>query len=415
VKGTKGSSIVMKCRGLLLICFCVVLFVFPSVVFGEPTADQDVAHIMNISEPWQALPPIPQQEYETDVSKEGMVISTSVNIRSGPGLEYEVVGSVSKGDKLTFIKYKSNGWYAFSMNDQICWIYAWFIYIPEEPVCIGIVEEDNVNFRKSPDSSSEVISVLQKDTQVYIHARDNEYYFVEFDGTLGWIMGKLVETNYKTIGLAVVKGDKVNIRAFPDLGAAVTEIADKNDFYATYGCYNGWYRIKLNDGNDAWIKEDYVEYAPYLSPVQTDYPALNVLEPPSEWDGMKLIQQLIVNTAKKYLGVPYVWGGESPRGFDCSGFTLYVYKDFGFRMAHFAATQANYGKYVPMSSLKAGDLVFFAGQSGSSAITHVGIYIGNNQFIHASSSGSNGKRVVISELSGYYLRTYKTARRIFDY
>mgnify|MGYP003794661771 FL=1 len=84
-------------------------------------------------------------------------------------------------------------------------------------------------------------------------------------------------------------------------------------------------------------------------------------------------------------------------------------------MAHFAATQANYGKYVPMSSLKAGDLVFFAGQSGSSAITHVGIYIGNNQFIHASSSGSNGKRVVISELSGYYLRTYKTARRIFDY
>jgi uncharacterized protein YgiM (DUF1202 family) len=104
----------MKCRGLLLICFCVVLFVFPSVVFGEPTADQDVAHIMNISEPWQALPPIPQQEYETDVSKEGMVISTSVNIRSGPGLEYEVVGSVSKGDKLTFIKYKSNGWYAFS-------------------------------------------------------------------------------------------------------------------------------------------------------------------------------------------------------------------------------------------------------------------------------------------------------------
>lgn len=404
----------MKCKLYLFVFLFVVILMSSVTAHAFPPADLLVAQIMNANVFATDPPPPLNLKTEVEIELEGTVITQSVNIRSGPGLDFEIVGTVTKDEKLVLTAYHSDGWYEFSIDDRQCWIYAWFIHVPGEPVCIGTLVEDKANLRESPGMDSQVLMVLEKDTELYIHARDEDYYLVEAHGTLGWILGKYVDTMYKTIGLAIVKGDTVNIRVFPDLGAAVAEIAEDNQIYVTYGSYNGWYRLMLKDGSDAWIKDDFVEFAPYLSPVQSDYPALNVLEPPSGWEGMKLIQQLLINTAKKYMGVPYVWGGESPKGMDCSGFTLYVYKDFGVRMSHFAATQATYGKYVPYGSLRAGDLVFFAG-SGSGAITHVGIYIGNNEFIHASSSKTYGKYVRISELTGYYMNTYKTARRIFDY
>ena len=92
--------------------------------------------------------------------------------------------------------------------------------------------------------------------------------------------------------------------------------------------------------------------------------------------------QALVNSAKKYLGVPYVWGGTSPRGFDCSGLVQYVCRQNGISVPRVAASQRNAGRYVSRANLQPGDLVFF-GNGGR--ITHVGIYVGNgNMMTHRS-------------------------------
>jgi cell wall-associated NlpC family hydrolase len=114
--------------------------------------------------------------------------------------------------------------------------------------------------------------------------------------------------------------------------------------------------------------------------------------------------------ASKFLGVGYVYGGSSPSGFDCSGFTKYVFGNFGITLNRIAADQAIQGVWVDKGQLQPGDLVFFA-TSGGTYINHAGIYMGDGNFIHASSGG--GKVMVSSLWSGFYSNTYITALRVF--
>jgi peptidoglycan DL-endopeptidase CwlO len=111
----------------------------------------------------------------------------------------------------------------------------------------------------------------------------------------------------------------------------------------------------------------------------------------------------VVGIAMRYLGVPYVWGGASPRGFDCSGLVMYVYAQIGVSLPHSSYAMYNMGTPVGISQLQPGDLVFFSGAS------HMGIYIGGGQFIHAPHTGDVVK---ISSLSGYYSSAFVGGRRI---
>jgi len=111
----------------------------------------------------------------------------------------------------------------------------------------------------------------------------------------------------------------------------------------------------------------------------------------------------VVSIALQYLGVPYVWGGASPSGFDCSGLTMYAYAKVGVYLPHNAAMQYGMGTPVSRSQLAPGDLVFFNG------LSHVGMYIGGGRFVHAPHTGDVVK---ISSLSEYwYAATYVGARR----
>jgi peptidoglycan DL-endopeptidase CwlO len=135
---------------------------------------------------------------------------------------------------------------------------------------------------------------------------------------------------------------------------------------------------------------------PAAAGVSASPPPSSAAAPPASHGG-------VVGIAMRYLGVPYVWGGASPGGFDCSGLVMYVFSQIGVSLPHSSYAQYGMGAPVSMSQLQPGDLVFFAGAS------HVGIYIGGGQFIHAPHTGDVVK---ISSLSGWYASTFAGGRRI---
>lgn len=118
--------------------------------------------------------------------------------------------------------------------------------------------------------------------------------------------------------------------------------------------------------------------------------------------------QAVVTLAKEFLGTRYIWGGSSPDGFDCSGFTTYLFNQFGVGLPHGADGQFNAG--VPVSQPRMGDLVFFT--TYEPGPSHVGIYIGNDQFIHCSSAA--GKVIITAITEPYYESRYLGARRMFN-
>jgi cell wall-associated NlpC family hydrolase len=137
-----------------------------------------------------------------------------------------------------------------------------------------------------------------------------------------------------------------------------------------------------------------------------------------DWDGQTERQkpsspaeqrmEKMIRDALTARGIRYRWGGSSRRGFDCSGFTRYLMaRDMGIQLPHSAHAQARYGQKIGINDLKEGDLVFFS--TYRRGISHVGVYLGDNLFIHAPRTG---RSVAVESLTGYYRRRFVTARRL---
>ncbi len=300
----------------------------------------------------------------------------------------------------------------------------------------GVVTGTVVNFRKEPDLSAKVLLKLQKGTKVTVIDSRGDWYHVVYNDAYGWMHSDWLDVSEKSIATGIVTGTVVNVRSRPTTSSAVIAKYRKNTKVEIFEKSGNWYRVSIGEDRYGWMSADWVKEtvsrgsqadrtvadnkdgnADKAGDAQQTGDVPPGTEEPADGDAAqsedKVDRQAVVEYAKKFLGVKYEWGEESPKtGFDCSGFVWYVYDKFGISITRQSSSQAQGGRKISKSELKPGDLVFFDtnDQNGKlNDISHVGIYIGDGKFIHASTY--EHKKIVIESLSSsYYSKRYMCAR-----
>ena len=258
------------------------------------------------------------------------------------------------------------------------------------------VKANVLNVRQAPSTASAVLGAVYNGEKIEVTDNNGEWATILFNNNTAYVAQQYITMDEPTYEKRTVNASLLNIRSGSSLNHAVVG-------QAPYGV-----TVDLLEAVDSeWAKISYngvTGYVArkYLSLRTTGNTTSRSGTRPSLYDNSSLIE-----FAKEYIGVPYVYGGTTPAGFDCSGFVQYVFSNFGVKLSRTTYTQVNEGVYVAKENLKMGDLVFFGTASN---VSHVGIYISDGNFIHASRPGDTVK--INSLYSDYYVRNYYTARRV---
>ena len=296
---------------------------------------------------------------------------------------------------------------------------------------IGFVNASSLRLRSEPDANSATLVYAPRNDCVVVISKSGEWYKVNYNLQVGYMHQdylKVLTRENAELGYGEVSGSGVNLRSGPSTTYGKVAVASSGEKCYILGLNNGWYKVIYN-GSICYIRSDYLALteAPYENAASANSPkffrlgkstgvtpsaaALNGTSSNASGSaGVSVSGSAIVAEAKKYLGAPYVAGGASPSGFDCSGFVYYVLKNLGLSVSRTPAAQfVNIGTSVSKDNLQPGDLVFFI-TSSSGNVSHVGIYVGNGQFIHAPNSRST---VSYSDLTtGYWSQHYYGAKRV---
>ena len=258
-------------------------------------------------------------------------------------------------------------------------------------VAVGATTGSSLRLRAEASTSSNIITTLDKGVAVAVLDDTLDgWYKIAFNGNTGFVSADYMVIDQDNVfeSYGRVNADGVNVRAGANTDSQILASIDTDTVVTVNGFVDGWYDVTCKYGTEGYIRSDFLD--------------LTTSSATSSGSG-------IVATAKQYLGTRYVYGGAAPGGFDCSGFTMYVYKQYGYSLPHTASGQWQSGlgtRVYSIGSLQPGDLVFFndPSRNAGKACSHAGIYVGGGQFIHASSSRSRG--VIISDLTSGYYNTY---------
>lgn len=307
---------------------------------------------------------IPSDEEGT---KENVEESTTKKINKGEKIyRIPLINSntieILENDATVEVETELNGWSYVTSDNIEGWVRTEKLRETDAKNKVGYINTNSVNFRENPDTSGKIISALSKNAEVEIIEENNGWIKIEYKGKVGYVATKYVSNT------------KVETTSRSAKSRRATTTKTKTTSIAST-------KTTTTDTNS--VTTDAVSNASTSE---------------------------IVSYAKKYLGYRYVRGGNTPSGFDCSGFTQYVYKHFGYSLSRSSSSQAGNGVAVNKANLRQGDIICFSGSASSKKVSHVGIYIGGGRFIHAANSR---KGVITSSVDGdgYF---YVCARRILN-
>lgn len=343
--------------------------------------------------------------------------SSKLNLRAEASAAGSALTKIPGGSTVEVLNTDLNGWYQISFSGMTGYVASQYVDLAQESAAVqGRITNGPLNIRSTPSTSGSKCGKLYAGQEVEILESLDGWYRI----AQGYVSADYVtiltsgapaavalsaepapaaeasaeaaapaeQTSVDDAVYARVNVSSLNVRSAPSTGAEKCGKLYAGKVVEVLETLDGWYRF---DGG--YISADYVTLV--------DASAL----------ATSSIADQAVELALSYLGSPYVYGGSSPKGFDCSGFTSYIYKQFGITLNRSAANQLDNGTPVAMSELLPGDLVLFkkAG-TGSKRASHVGIYIGNHQFVHASTYGVG---VIVNDLSdAYYTTGFVGGRRV---
>lgn len=272
---------------------------------------------------------------------------------------------------------------------------------------MSVISSGNLNIRQEASTDSEVIGILTNHNACELLEDAGEWYKVTSGKVTGYVNKQylvtrdeaeaIAEQEIKTV--ATVNTETLNVRAEKSTEAAVLSQVGNSEAFTVNSVADGWVEISVDD-SVGYISQDYVTLAQAL-------PTAKTIEQVKYGDGVSDVRASVVSYALQFVGNRYVWGGTSlEKGIDCSGFTMRILGKYGISLPHSSKAQPSYGTKISASEAKPGDLFFYG--SGRS-ISHVAIYIGNGQIVHASN-----KRDGIKVSNAYYRNPICVARYLPD-
>jgi len=346
--------------------------------------------------------------------------SSKLNLRAQASSSSSVVTKIPGGSSVEVLNTDTAGWYQISFSGMTGYVASQYVDLVQQPETVrGRIADGPLNIRSAPSTSGAKCGKLYAGDEVEILEQLDGWYRINKGYVSAGYVTLLTESVTQSAE-AVETITPIEIVAPVEIAAApaAQAPAETEELYgrivdgplnirsapSTSGSKCGKLYagkvVKLLESLDGWyrIEGGYIS-ADYVAIV--DESAMSA----------STVADQAVELAMQYVGYPYVYGGSSPKGFDCSGFTSYIYKQFGISLNRSAASQLDNGTPVAMSELLPGDLVLFkkAG-TGSKRASHVGIYIGNHKFVHASTYGVG---VIVNDLSdAYYTTGFVGGRRV---
>lgn len=272
---------------------------------------------------------------------------------------------------------------------------------------MSVISSGNLNIRQEASTDSEVVGILTNHNACELLEDAGDWYKVTSGKVTGYVSKQylvtgdeaesIAEQEIKTV--ATVNTETLNVRAEKSTEAAVLSQVGNSEAFTVNSVADGWVEISVDD-SVGYISQDYVTLAQAL-------PTAKTIEQVKYGDGVSDVRASVVSYALQFVGNRYVWGGTSlENGIDCSGFTMRILGKYGISLPHSSKAQPSYGTKISASEAKPGDLFFYG--SGRS-ISHVAIYIGNGQIVHASN-----KRDGIKVSNAYYRNPICVTRYLPD-
>lgn len=353
--------------------------------------------------------------------------NTVLNLRKGPSTNSKVLAKMKSGTSIKILKSADSNWYKVSYKGTEGYASKKYIAVTNSSKTSssssskGKVNTTSarLNVRKSPTVNSSKIGQLSPGQSVEILEKTNGWYKIKYNNTTGYVSAEYISvvnsnesqsssnSQSKVGKIATVNVDVLNIRSGAGTKySVINKVYEGNNVKILSQNSNGWVKVELVSGSTGWCNGKYLNN--FRNGTLASVSTQETTSSSSSTSQNKKVQE-VINIAKSKLGCKYVWGAEGPNTFDCSGLTSYVYKKgAGIVIPRTSKAQSQSGKYVSKSDLKPGDLVFFDGNYGNN-VNHVGIYIGNNEMIHAPKPGDVVKIQKIDIT--HYKKAYVTARR----